>query len=138
MKTFGSQNHKNQFWAHSSEIPPFLRFGAPKRKNHHFEPKMRKIAKFPFFAFWRSGRTHPHTYRGQDPQSLPPSRASGTKPVGGAPLPPTPMSFVYPLYSHYIFIWCFPCFHITIYIGVGGGDHPPTGFVPEAREGGSD
>ena len=51
------QSPKTRFGAHFSKFSLFLRFGAPKRKNHTFEPKMRKIAKFPFFAFWRSERT---------------------------------------------------------------------------------
>ena len=40
----------------------FWCFGARRRQNLTFEPKMSKIATFPFFAFWRSGRTYIHTY----------------------------------------------------------------------------
>ena len=57
----GAEITKKLFWAHFSKVSLFLRFGVPKRNNHHFGPKMRKSAEFPFFAFWRSGRTHSHT-----------------------------------------------------------------------------
>ena len=40
----------------------FWCFGARRRQNLTFESKMRKMAKFPFFAFWWSGRTHTHTH----------------------------------------------------------------------------
>ena len=46
-------------------------------------------------------RTHTltHTHRGQNPQTAPPSRASDSKPVGGAPLPPTPISKYFGAYG---------------------------------------
>ena len=88
----------NKFWEPESQnsasgpfvkIPPFLWFGAPKLKSTSILNPQWGNGWVPIFcvlAFRTDRQTH--TDRGQDPQSFPPSRASGTKPVGATPLPP--------------------------------------------------
>ena len=82
------KSQKSHFGHFFAKFHTFCDLALKNAKITILSPKWEKSRNFHFLRF---GGPDGHTYRGQDPQSLPPSRASGTKPVGGAPLPPTPI-----------------------------------------------